>query len=105
MNYRDTNMSQGFRATKDQLDWGAEEGYWRDNWASRPYASADLGFDYYRPAYRYGFESASQTPRREWRDVEDELRSGWDRYEHRGTSAWEHVKDAVRDGWHRVVDR
>ena len=44
MSYRDTNMTQGFRATSEQLDWGAEEGYWRDNWASRPYASADLGY-------------------------------------------------------------
>jgi hypothetical protein len=35
--------------------------------------------------------------------VEADLRTGWDKYEHRGTSTWERIKDAVRDAWHRVT--
>jgi hypothetical protein len=33
------------------------------------------------------------------------LRSGWDRYEYRGTArtTWEQIKDAVRDGWDHIV--
>jgi hypothetical protein len=37
--------------------------------------------------------------------VESDLRTGWDKYEHRlsGGSTWENIKDAVRDAWHRVT--
>lgn len=100
---RDVNPSQGFGAVDEQLSWGAEETYWRDNWTSRPYVSADRSFDYYRPGYRYGFESANRLRGRQWADVENELEGGWTRYEHRGQSTWENVKDAVRDAWNRVT--
>lgn len=37
--------------------------------------------------------------------MENDLRTGWDEYEGRGSpqSTWESVKDAVRDAWHRVT--
>jgi hypothetical protein len=40
---------------------------------------------------------------RNWNEVEADLRTGWDKFEHRGTSTWENVKAAVRDAWHRVT--
>jgi hypothetical protein len=86
-------------------DWNTEEKYWRDNFSSRPYARPDRGFDYYRPGFRYGFESAQRFRGKQWNEVEPDLRSGWDRYEHRGQSTWENVKDAVRDAWNRVTGR
>jgi hypothetical protein len=86
-------------------DWNTEEKYWRDNFASRPYARPDRGFDYYRPGFRYGFESAQRFRGKQWNEVEPDLRSGWDRYEHRAQSTWENVKDAVRDAWNRVTGR
>lgn len=102
---RDVNPSQGFKATERQLDWSEEDTYWRGNWQTRPYASADRGYDFYRPAYRYGFESASRYSGREFGDVERELSSGWERNPERGQSTWENIKDAVRDGWNRVRNR
>ena len=109
---RDMNPSQGAGnlaatnvGTTGVSDWNTEESYWRDNWSTRPYAHADRGFDYYRPGYRYGHESATRFRGRAWNDVEPELRSGWDRWEHRGQSTWENVKDAVRDAWNRVAHR
>jgi hypothetical protein len=86
-------------------DWVTEEAYWRDAHSTRPYASADRGFDYSQPGYRYGYESAARYADREWTDAESDLRAGWDRYEHRGTSAWDNVKHAVRDAWDRVRGR
>jgi hypothetical protein len=88
-----------------QASWETEENYWTENFSSRPYA---LGADYYerfRPAYRYGFESAQHYMGREWDAAEPDLRSGWDTYQHRGESAgtWEEIKHAVRDAWDRVV--
>lgn len=105
MDHRDVNPTQGFKATDRQLDWGAEETYWRSNWSARPYAQADRGFDYYRPAYRYGYESGHRHAGRNWNDVEPDLRQGWDRREDRGDSTWENIKDAVRDGWNRVTGK
>ena len=88
-----------------QAAWETEDNYWHENFTSRPYA---LGPDYYerfRPAYRYGFESARHGLGRNWDEAEPDLRTGWERYEHRGEapSLWEDIKDAVRDAWDRVA--
>jgi hypothetical protein len=44
---------------------------------------------------------------RTWEDAEADLRTGWERYEHRGDqpSAWDEIKAAVKDAWDRVVGR
>jgi hypothetical protein len=88
-----------------QAAWETEDNYWHENFSSRPYA---LGADYYdrfRPAYRYGFESAQHHLGRDWTDAEPDLRRGWSSYQHRGEApgAWEEIRDAVRDAWDRVV--
>ena len=101
----DVNPTQGFGATNEQLDIGAEERYWRDTWASRPYTAADRGFEYYWPGYRYGAECATRMHGRRWAEVENDVRAGWDRYEHRGRTTWENMKDAVRDAWDRLTNR
>ena len=107
MSAPDTNPTQGFKATDQQLGaaWRADELYWRDAWQSRPYVRADRGFEYYRPAYRYGFESAHRYSGQPWDETEDQLRTSWDSYEHRGETSWHDIKEAVRDAWHRVTRR
>jgi hypothetical protein len=105
MSSPDTNPTQGFKATPQQLRWADEEAYWRDTWQSRPYIQADRGFELYRPAYRYGYEAAHRYPDRQWNDVEHDLRRDWDHYEHRGETSWHDIKEAVRDAWHRVTHR
>lgn len=89
--------------TTGAMDWTTEDNYWRSNFASRPYANVDRGYEYYRPGYRYGFESANRFRGRQWNEIESDLRSGWERYEHRAKSTWENIKDAVRDAWDRVT--
>jgi hypothetical protein len=86
--------------------WNDEDTYWRDNYRHRPYASSgDRDYDYYRPAYRYGYDAASRYRDRSWNDVESDLSSGWSSYEDRGASTWEQMKDAVRDAWDRMTGR
>jgi hypothetical protein len=85
--------------------WETEDNYWEENFSSRPYA---LGADYYdrfRPAYRYGFESARHDVGRSWDDAEPDLRTGWERDQQAtgSPSAWEEIKGAVRDAWDRVT--
>jgi hypothetical protein len=85
-------------------DWNAEDEYWKSNYRSRPYAGTN-DYEYYRPGYRYGYESANRFEGRTWSEVESDLQRGWDKFEHRGESTWEHMKHAVRDAWDRVMGR
>jgi len=84
-------------------DWSADEQFWRSNYASRPYASDDRGFEYYRSAYRYGHDAAKRHGASRWADVEAEVRRGWEKFEGRGERAWDQIKEAVRDAWDRVA--
>ena len=97
------NLGTGSGSSSSSSDWTTEDQYWRSNFSSRPYARGDRGYETYQPGYRYGFESANRYRGRQWNEIEGDLRSGWDRFEHRGQSAWENVKDAVRDAWDRVT--
>ena len=93
-------------AERDIFDWNSEDEYWRTNYKSRPYASSSsFDYDYYRPGYRFGAESASRYSGTTWDQAESDLRRDWDRYEHRGQSTWEQMKSAVRDAWDRVTGR
>ena len=87
--------------------WDNEDSWWRSNFADRPYAQSGLGYDYYQPAYRYGTEAANHHMGRDWKEVESDLRTGWDKYTHEGSakSTWEDMKDAVHDAWQRVTGR
>lgn len=89
--------------TGQMLDWTTEEDYWRTNYATRPYTGTNREFDYWRPGYKYGYESAMKHQGKNWNDIENDLRTGWERVEGRGQTTWEQIKDAVRDGWNRVT--
>jgi hypothetical protein len=104
----DLNRAGGTTAsglTGGASDWASEENYWRTAYSSRPYAQSDRSFEHYRGGYRYGTEAANRYRGRAWNDVESDLRSGWDKYEHRGQSKWEDIKDSVRDAWDRVTGK
>lgn len=83
--------------------WQDEDTYWRENYRTRPYAGGQ--YDDWRPAYRFGYESANRYSGRSWDDVERDLEREWDTYEYRTDtrSTWQQVKDAARDAWNRVT--
>ena len=76
--------------------------YWRVIYATRPYVSGGRGFDYYEPAYRFGYESARRYRGKEWDAVEPDLERDWENCRYRGATQWQTVKEAVRDAWDRV---
>jgi hypothetical protein len=84
--------------------WIEEDIWWRDNFPSRPYAVGRT-YEEFRPAYRYGYESGAHHMGRDWNEVEPDLRSGWDKFEGRGSGGarWEDIKDAVKEAWHRIT--
>ena len=98
-------QDQGELGSDWKAAWETEDNYWAENFSSRPYALGPDYYDRFRPAYRYGFESARDSLGRSWDDAEPDLRSGWERYqEESGTpSLWDEIKAAVRDAWDRVA--
>jgi uncharacterized protein (TIGR02271 family) len=83
-------------------DWNRYDSMYRQDYQTR-FASRGRGYDYYQPAYRYGYELRSN-PRyqsyTDWSQVEREARSDWDRSGNQST--WDDIKDAVRHGWESV---
>jgi hypothetical protein len=104
-NDRDQTEDQDELGINWKAAWETEDNYWEENFSSRPYALGPNYYDRFRPAYRYGFESARHNLGRSWDDAEPDLRTGWDRYrdESGSPSAWEEIKAAVRDAWDRVT--
>jgi hypothetical protein len=102
----DPGALNGSASQQEQpFDPSAEDAYWRDHYIHRPYADQTLSYDYYRPAYRYGWESRTRFMNRRWDQVEKDLGKGW--REHRGPSrlGWTDAKQAARDAWVRVDQR
>ena len=66
-------------------EWTAENTYWRDNYRSRPYFTADRDYAYYEPAYRYGYESATRYRGKSWDEAHRDLERDWDNYQLRGS--------------------
>lgn len=86
--------------------WTEEDEYWRTNFGQRPYAS-NSAYDRWRPAYRFGYESASRYSNRSWDEVERDLERDWSTSEYGGDerSTWQQMKDAVRDAWNRATGK
>lgn len=82
-----------------------EDGYWRENYKTRPYARAGTQYDQLQPAYQYGWESRSKNAEKDWKDVENDLESGWDKARGKSKMAWEDAKMATHDAWDHVSDR
>ena len=79
-----------------------EDAYWRENYRMRPYIDSSRPYDFYEPAYRYGWESRTRYLGRRFEDVEPELERDWERFKGNSKLAWREAKEAVRDSWHRV---
>ena len=80
----------------------AEDQYWRTNYSSRPYATAGTKYDTLQPAYRYGWESRSRHEGKEWTDVENDLRAGWNSARGNSKLAWDDARPATQDAWDRT---
>jgi uncharacterized protein (TIGR02271 family) len=76
----------------------------RSDFTSR-YGSGGATYETYEPAYRYGYDMASD-PRyqgRNFNEVESDLRSDYAR--RYPNSTWEKIKESVRYGWDKVTGR
>jgi hypothetical protein len=92
------------KGVAEMIDPTAEEAYWRDRFADRPYVEAGSTFEEYWPAYAYGLSARARYPDREFTDIEAELARDWDRARGSSTLDWEPAKHAVRDAWSHIEE-
>ena len=90
------------KGVAEAIDPTTEDTYWRDNYSTRPYAQADRGYEYYQPAYRYGWESRTQNASRSFDEAQSDLERGWDKFKGASKLTWNEAKGATRDAWNRV---
>lgn len=83
----------------------AEEAYWRESYASRPYVTTGSTYDDYGPAYRHGVDAYSRYPDRSFDEVEPELGRDWNSARGRSSLEWDNARHATRDAWQRLSDR
>jgi len=91
------------KGVAEAIDPTVEEAYWRDNFASRPYATGST-FDDYAPAYRYGWETYPQFAGVPFEEVEPQLRSQWDYRRGDSDLDWDRARLAAKDSWQRLSD-
>lgn len=85
--------------------WASDDRHWRARFADQPppYAAADLTYEAYRAAYRYGCEAAFIYYPLRWNDeVDFELSLGWAKARGDCKLSWEAARDAVRDGFEQA---
>ena len=86
------------------IDPTAEDAYWRQNYASRPYVTGTRSYDDYGPAYKYGVDNYSRFQGRSFDDVESDLSRGWSTARGRSSLEWDNARHATRDAWNRLSD-
>ena len=89
--------------TRKGFDVTAEDAYWREQYIRRPYVKADRSYEYYQPAYRYGWESRLTNAGKSWEEMEPHLARGWEDNLASSQVAWHEARLAVRDAWSRVA--
>lgn len=96
------DINMGTSGSMREVEWGTEDAYWREEYARRPYSSADRSYEHYQPAYRYGHEARTRYAGRDWdADVERDLETGWHAYRGNTQTTWAEIKDAVKDAFGR----
>jgi hypothetical protein len=91
------------KGVAESVDPTLEQGYWRENYASRDYVDPGRKFEDYAPAYDYGVRRYDAT--RSFEDVEPDLAGDWDSVRGNSDLEWNDARPAARDAWERVGTR
>jgi hypothetical protein len=82
-----------------------EKEYWEKAYKTRPYYKPGRAFDYYEPAYRYGWENATKPEfaKKSFDETESVLHQRWTAQSGSTTRpSWVDSKEPARDAWDRV---
>jgi len=81
-------------------DLASYDSYFRSHY-DHTYNGGDHAYDYYLPAYEYGYRLATDERYHDydWDTIENSARQSWDTH---NPGTWADVKDAVHHAWNRV---
>lgn len=90
-------------AAGEAIDPTVEDAYWSENYRNRPYVTSGSGYEEYRPAYRYGWESRTRHRGRTWdHNLERDLEKDWSKNRGNSRLEWNEARHATRDAWDRA---
>lgn len=97
---------EGITGSGSAFDWPSSDRFWQGAFPDLTYVNADRSYDFYRPAFRFGTEEAAGRGERTFDELEPDLRSRWDAYEHRGSTnaSWDEARPAVKAAWDRCCE-
>lgn len=92
------------KGVAEKINPTEEDTYWRARYEETDYRDEERPYDYYQPAYRYGWESYGRygAAGRSFDEIEPDLSRDWDTYRGESDLDWDRARPAVRDAWHRV---
>jgi hypothetical protein len=95
-----TGTGEGYQTT-DYSDFTTYDDRFRNHFQSS--YTTDHTYEQYQPAYRYGYDLATDERymRRNWDEIEPEARTRWDE---RNPGTWEQFKSAVRHAYEEIRD-
>lgn len=93
------------KGISESVDPTVEDAYWRENHTTRPYHDASIEYDYYAPAYKYGWESRAKYADKSFAVVERDLERGWNSSKPNSRLTWNQAKLATEDTWDRAHNR
>lgn len=73
---------------------------WRQHYTQN-YGSSGRDYDYYMPAYQYGYGLRNQYSGQNWTDIEPHVRTDWE--SRNQGSRWEDFQHAIRHGWENMT--
>ncbi len=88
----------------ESIDPTNEDGYWQAHHSKQIYA-AHGSYERYSTAYRTGYEGLGRHGvDKSYSDVEDDLKSSYEKSKETAGLSWEHAKHAVRAAYDRARD-
>ena len=88
--------------TPRRIDTNAENDYWKNQYQRETYYTAGSTYDDYEPGYRTGYEGYGKYVGRTFDELDDDLRSDYERIKGKSKLGWEKAKEATRAAWRRI---
>lgn len=107
--HNQTTRNQGNKGIQQKIDPSTESNYpatennyWKTQYENESYYEAGRKFDDYEGAYRTGYEGYDRYGDQGFDQVENQLKSDYERTKGNSQLAWNKAKNAVKAAWHRA---
>jgi hypothetical protein len=91
------------RSTREPDPGAMDDLYWRENYRVMSGADPTREYEYYQPAYRFGWESYSRYGRRSFDEIDEELQREWEEMRAPSGPDWTEARGPARAAWDRVA--